>query len=59
MVAIPIGIYALLCLLVAFRGRHTQLGFLGTLIASVFLTPILVFLAVVLLSPHPSDVARQ
>lgn len=31
--------YGLLCLLVAYIGRHTIIGFWGTLLASVLLSP--------------------
>jgi len=48
----PVAIYFALCLLVAIYGRKSKLGFLGTLCASIFLTPIVCFIALTLLSPN-------
>ncbi len=56
MLVVPASIYVLLCLLVAYRGRRTQVGYLGTFLLSVFLTPILVFIALLLLTPPPDEV---
>jgi hypothetical protein len=56
MVVIPAAIYALLCLLVAYRGRRSQLGYLGTFLLSLFLTPVLVFVGLLLLTPPPDQV---
>ncbi|KAB0265426.1 hypothetical protein [Microvirga brassicacearum] len=56
MVVIPATIYALLCLLVANRGRHSQLGYLGTFLLSLFLTPVIVFIGLLLLTPPPDEV---
>jgi hypothetical protein len=50
MFLIPTLIYLLLCLLVGLRGRHTPLGYLGAVLMSIFFTPILVFIALVLLT---------
>jgi hypothetical protein len=56
MLVIPGGIYVLLCLLVAFRGRRTQLGYLGTFLLSLFLTPVVAFIGLLLLTPSPDEV---
>jgi hypothetical protein len=48
----PVIIYFVLCLLVAIYGRRSKLGFLGTLCASIFLTPVVCFIALTLLSPN-------
>jgi hypothetical protein len=56
MLFIPVSIYLLLCLLVAYRGRRTQLGYIGTFLLSVFVTPVIVFLGLLLLTPPPDEV---
>jgi hypothetical protein len=56
MIAIPLIIYALLCLMVAYRGRRTQIGYVGTFLLSVFLTPVITFVGLLLLTPSPEDV---
>jgi len=56
MVVIPATIYALLCLLVAYRGRQSQLGYLGTFLLSVFLTPVIVFIGLLLFTPSPDAI---
>jgi len=56
MLVIPGGIYVLLCLLVAFRGRRTQLGYLGTFLLSLFLTPVVAFIGLLLLTQSPDEV---
>jgi hypothetical protein len=53
MIFIPISIYVVLCLMVAYRGRRTQLGYMGTFLLSVFLTPVAVFIGLLLLTPSP------
>lgn len=53
MIYIPIAIYMLLCLLVAYRGRGTEVGYLGTFLLSVFLTPIIIYLGLLLLTAPP------
>ena len=56
MVVIPATIYVLLCLLVAYRGRQSQLGYLGTFLLSVFLTPVIVFVGLLLFTPAPDAI---
>lgn len=56
MLIIPVAIYVLLCLLVAYRGRRTPLGYLGAFLLSLFITPVIVFVGLVLLTPPPDEV---
>jgi hypothetical protein len=55
MLAIPLSIYLVLCVVVAFRGRRTPLGVLGTFLISIVLTPIIVFVGLILMTPSPSE----
>jgi hypothetical protein len=50
---LPSILYLLLCGVVAYRGRQTQVGFLGAFLLSIFLTPIIVFIGIVMLTPPP------
>ncbi len=43
--------YTIFCFLVAFAGRNTRIGFVGILIFSIFMTPLVVALLIVLLQP--------
>lgn len=52
--AIPIEIYLLLSLLTAYYCRHCKLGFIGSLCATLLLTPVVTFVAIALLNP-PSE----
>ncbi|MFC7396825.1 hypothetical protein ACFQU1_06430 [Chelatococcus sp. GCM10030263] len=56
MLVIPAAIYVLLCLLVAHRGRRTPLGYLGAFLLSLFITPVIVFVGLILLTPPPDEV---
>ncbi|SAK90737.1 hypothetical protein AWB76_06574 [Caballeronia temeraria] len=56
MIVIPSLVYIVLCLLVAYRGRRTHLGYLGSFLLSLFLTPIIVFVGLLLLTPSPENV---
>ncbi|WJS00918.1 hypothetical protein [Roseibium aggregatum] len=47
----PLVIYLLLCVLVGYRGRDTRLGSFGCFLASVVLTPVLVFVILLLIEP--------
>jgi uncharacterized membrane protein len=40
--------YVLFCLLVAFAGRKARIGFVGVLIFSIFMTPLLVAILIML-----------
>jgi hypothetical protein len=55
MAFIPITIYLLLCVAVAVWGRKSRAGFFGVLILSVFLTPFLVFLGILVLTPRQGE----
>jgi hypothetical protein len=44
----PILVYLGLCVLVGLKGMDTRLGFVGTALLSVLLTPVVVFIALVL-----------
>lgn len=59
MFLVPTVIYLLLCLLVGLRGRHTPLGYLGAVLMSIFFTPVLVFIALVLLTQPGSGAHVQ
>lgn len=43
-----IVIYALFCILVAIAGRNTRIGFSGALLFSIFMTPLLVAILIML-----------
>jgi len=51
MAIFPLSIYIFLCLLVGFRGMRVRIGYWGTAILSFLLTPIVVFVALLLLDP--------
>jgi len=48
-------LYISLCFLVSYYGKHTRLGFWGLLLVSVFFTPWLVGIGLVLLAPMSSN----
>lgn len=43
--------YIVFCLLVAIAGRKTRIGFFGILACSIFMTPLVVAILVVLFQP--------
>ena len=45
--------YVALCLLVGILGRHTRIGYWGTVLVSAFVTPFLTFLFLFFFSPRP------
>jgi uncharacterized membrane protein len=49
----PIAIYLGLCVLVGVRGMQTQIGFWGTMLLSVVITPLVVFIALVVFEGQP------
>ena len=49
---VVILIYLFFCWLVAYGGKHTRLGFYGVLIVSIFLTPLVVAIFIVLFQPR-------
>jgi hypothetical protein len=46
--------YIALCLLVGTLGRHTRIGYWGTVLLSIVFTPFVTFLFLFFLSPRPS-----
>ncbi len=50
---VPLLIYLGLCLLVGLRGTRTRIGFWGTFFLSILITPVIMYLALVLLNPPP------
>lgn len=50
---IPLGLYILLSLVLAFAGRHTRIGAFGVFLCCVILTPLLVGLVLALVRPFP------
>lgn len=50
---LPIVIYLGLCVLVGWKGRYTQLGFWGTTFLSLLLTPVIMFVGLVLFQSQP------
>jgi hypothetical protein len=44
--------YLLLCLVVALLGRHTRIGYWGTFVVSLVVTPFLTFLFLVFFAPR-------
>ena len=53
MYLIPLFIYLALCFLVGIRGARTRIGYWGTTFLSMLITPILMYLALLLLNPQP------
>jgi hypothetical protein len=51
--------YLALAILVGFFGRRRVFGFWGFFLLSLFLTPIIVGLALILAAPSPAERARQ
>lgn len=51
--AFAIGLYLVLCLMLAYVGRRTRIGAFGVFLASVLLTPLLVGFVLALLRPLP------
>lgn len=54
---IPVLIYIGLCLIVGIRGRGTRMGYWGTALLSLILTPLVVFFALILLE-RPQQAGR-
>lgn len=61
MVIIPILFYVGLSALVGLRGTQTRIGYWGTFFLSLLITPVLMYVALLLLNPpvSPSDSARS
>ncbi len=45
-------IYLIFCVLVAYAGRQVAIGFWGVLVMSIFLTPLLTAILIVILRPR-------
>jgi hypothetical protein len=52
-------VYLAVCALTAYFGRHTRIGYWGTLLLSIPLTPFVVLIALILLAPVKRAVARR
>ena len=52
-------IYLFVCALCAYFGRDTRVGYWGTFILSIFLTPLLVVLVLVIFAPAPKTQPRS
>jgi hypothetical protein len=50
--------YLLLCVIAGYLGKETRLGFWGVVLVSVFLTPVLTLLFLVLFGRASRDEAR-
>lgn len=53
---LPIGIYLVLCSMLAYAGRKTRIGAFGVFLCSVIFTPLVVGLIFALLRPMPKQV---
>lgn len=51
--------YVVLCLLVGLMGRKTRIGFLGTFVASLLLTPFIVFIFLVVFERRDDPAANR
>jgi hypothetical protein len=47
-------IYLIFCLLAGFCGIHRRMGFFGTFLISLIITPVLVLFVLILTAPSPS-----
>ncbi|MDA0703583.1 MAG: hypothetical protein O3A96_10185 [Proteobacteria bacterium] len=48
-------IYLVVCLLVAYFGRSTRIGYWGTFLVSLVLTPLITIIAIIVLAPKKRD----
>jgi hypothetical protein len=60
----PLVVYLALCLLVGWRGIYTRLGFWGTTFMSLLLTPVVMFIALILFqsrneNANPNNISRR
>jgi hypothetical protein len=55
MISLGVLVYIAFCALVGLYGSQRRLRFLGTLIVSFFITPVLMLLILVLTAPSPAD----
>lgn len=59
MVAFPILIYLILCLIVGFMGRDRRSGYLGTVALAILITPFLAFIGLTLLEQRSAARIRD
>ena len=57
--SIAIILYLIFCLLAGLCGSHRRMGFFGTFLLSIFLTPILVLLLLILTGPSRTERDRS
>jgi hypothetical protein len=57
--SIAIILYVVFCVLAGFCGSHRRMGFFGTFLLSLFLTPVLVLLLLILTGPSRSERDRN
>ena len=57
---IVVVVYVVFCVLVGFCGRYRALGFFGTFLASIIISPLVVIIVLLLTAPsyEPSDKKR-
>ena len=53
--SVAIVLYLVFCLLAGLCGSHRRMGFFGTFLLSVFLTPVLVLLLLILTGPSRTE----
>jgi peptidoglycan/LPS O-acetylase OafA/YrhL len=53
--SIAIILYLVFCVLAGLCGSHRRMGFLGTFLLSLFLTPVLVLLLLILTGPSRAE----
>ena len=53
--SIAIILYLIFCLLAGLCGSHRRMGFFGTFLLSLFLTPVLVVLLLILTGPSRTE----
>ncbi|MGA7490490.1 MAG: hypothetical protein WBW74_26510 [Xanthobacteraceae bacterium] len=53
--AIAVVLYVVFCLLTGFAGSHRRMGFFGTFLLSLVLTPVLVLLLLILTGPSRAE----
>jgi len=56
--SIAIILYLIFCLLAGLCGSHRRMGFFGTFLLSLFLTPVLVVLLLILTGPSRTEPDR-
>ena len=57
--SIAIILYFIFCLLAGLCGSHRRMGFFGTFLLSLFLTPVLVLLLLILTGPSRTERDRS